>query len=75
MTLAERIDKTVKDYDPYGYADSECSVEYFEECLKKCPEAIIAGLLDHIDTMYEEIEELHKEARELNILLDDSNSM
>lgn len=71
MTLAERIDKTVREYDPYGYADSECSVEYFEDCLKNCPEVIIGGLLDQIDDMNEEIEQLHKEANELTNMLDD----
>ena len=71
MTLAERIDKTVKEYDPYGYRDSECSVEYFEELLKNAPEVIIEGLLDQIDNMNEEIEQLHKEANELTNMLDD----
>ena len=71
MTLAERIDKTVREYDPYGYADSDCSVEYFEDCLKNNPEVIIFGLLDQIDNMNEEIEQLHKEANELTNMLDD----
>ena len=71
MTLAERINITVENYDPYGYRDSECSVEYFEECLKKCPKVIIEGLLDQIDNMNEEIEQLHKEANELTNMLDD----
>ena len=52
MTLAERIDKTVKEWDPYGYRDSECSVEYFQNLLKNNPEVIIEGLLDQIDDMY-----------------------
>lgn len=53
MTLAERINKTVEEWDPYSYRDSECSVEYFEYCLKECPEVIIEGLLDQIDDIYE----------------------
>lgn len=71
MTLAERVNKTVKEYDPYGYRDSECSLGYFEECLQKCPKVIIEGLLDQIDDMNEEIEQLHKEANELTNMLDD----
>ena len=71
MTLAERVNKTVKEYDPYGYRDSECSLGYFEECLQNCPKVIIEGLLDQIDNMNEEIEQLHKEANELTNMLDD----
>lgn len=71
MTLAERIDRTVKDWDPYGYRDSECSAEYFEDLLKNAPEVIIAGLLDQIDDKDEEIAQLHKEANELTNMLDD----
>ena len=65
MTLAERINKTVKEYDPYGYRDSECSLGYFEECLQKCPKVIIEGLLDQIDNMNEEIDELQRENNDL----------
>ena len=54
MTLAERINQAVRDYDPYGYRDSECSVEYFEDALKNSPETIIEGLLDQIDCMQED---------------------
>lgn len=71
MTLAERIDRTVKDWDPYGYRDSECSVDYFEDLLKNSPEVIIEGLLDQIDDKDEEIAQLHKEANELTNMLDD----
>ena len=52
MTLAQRIDQTVKEWDPYGYRDSECSVEYFQHLLENSPEVIIEGLLDQIDDMY-----------------------
>lgn len=55
MTLAERINQTVREYDPYGYRDSECSLEYFEELLKNNPEVIIEGLLDQIDSMQEDM--------------------
>ena len=54
MTLAERIDQTVREYDPYGYRDSDLSVEYFEELLKSNPKIIIEGLLDQIDYMKED---------------------
>ena len=56
MTLAERIDRTVRDWDPFSYADCDCSVEYFEELLKKSPETIIEGLLEQIDCLEEELE-------------------
>lgn len=71
MTLAERIDITVKDYDPYGYRDSECSVDYFKDLLEKAPQVIIEGLLDQIDSMNEEIESLHTENNELTNQLED----
>ena len=58
MTLAKRIDQTVKEWDPYGYRDSECSVEYFEDLLKNSPETIINGLLDQIDDMYESLQDM-----------------
>ena len=58
MTLAERIDNVVKDFDPWGYRDSECSLEYFEELLKKNPEVIIEGLLEQISLMQENIDDL-----------------
>ena len=60
MTLAKRIDKTMHDWDPYGYRDSECSVEFFENLLRRHPEVIIAGLLDMIDELLEEIEDYKK---------------
>ena len=53
MTLAERINQTVENCDPYGYRDSGCSLEYFEELLKNNPEVIIEGLLDQIDELNE----------------------
>lgn len=55
MTLAERIDQTVRDFDLYSYRDAELSVEYFEELLKNSPRVIIEGLLDQIDCMKEEM--------------------
>ena len=57
MTLAERIDKACRDWDPYGYADSDCSVEYFEELLKEEPKIIICGLLDEIDDLMERLQQ------------------
>lgn len=54
MTLAERIDQTVRDFDLYSYRDANLSVEHFENCLKKYPEAIITLLLDMVDCMREE---------------------
>ena len=51
MTLAESVDKVSRDWDPYGYRDSECSVEYFQHLLDDSPEIIIEGLLDIIYDM------------------------
>ena len=65
MTLAERIDQTVRTWDPYGYRDSECSLEYFKELLKNNPEVIIEGLLDQIDCMQEDIDDLEQSASKL----------
>ena len=66
MTLAERINKTVEDWDPWGYRDSDCSLEYFEDLLKNSPETIINGLLDQIDDMQDEIFELSENIRRNN---------
>lgn len=61
MTLAERIDKAIRDWDPYGYRDSDCSVEYIEKTLKEHPEVIIEGFLAQIDCMQEVIDRLYRE--------------
>jgi hypothetical protein len=53
MSLAERLDKIMFDYDPYSYRDSDLSVEFFEESLAKSPETIIDGLLDTIECLME----------------------
>ena len=66
MTLAERIDRIVEAWDPFGYRDSECSVEYFDEALKKNPELVIEGLLEQIDCMQEVIDRLYREKEEQN---------
>lgn len=66
MTLAERIDKIVETWDPFGYRNSECSVEYFDEALKKNPELVIEGLLEQIDCMQEVIDRLYREKEEQN---------
>ena len=66
MTLAERVDKAARNWDPWGYRDSECSVEYFEESIKKCPECVIDGLLEQIDCMQEIIDKLYREKEEKN---------
>ena len=65
MTLAERINKTVYNWDPHCYRDSDCSIEYFEDLLKHSPETIINGLLDQIDQMQEQIEDLELEVDDL----------
>ena len=66
MTLAERINEVVKAWDPYGYRDSDCSVEYFEDALQNCPEVIIDGLLEQIDCMQEVIDKLYPEKEKCN---------
>jgi len=63
MTLAERINKTVEEFDPWGYRYSDCSVPYFEELLEKNPVVIINGLLDQIDSLNEELEEVYRDRR------------
>lgn len=63
MTLAERINQVVEEWDPWGYRDSECSVGYFEDMLKNSPESIIEGLLEQIDCMQELINKLMKGAQ------------
>ena len=56
MTLAEKLNKVMFDYDPYGYRDSDLSLEFFEEALKSEPEMIIDGLLDTIECLMEACE-------------------
>lgn len=51
-TLAERLDTVIHDFDPYGYADMEGSVEQAEYCIKNQPEAVIEELLGIIESMY-----------------------
>ena len=51
MSLVERINSTVESYDPWGYRDSDCSLEHFEELLRDEPAVIIEGLLDMIDEL------------------------
>lgn len=53
MSLAERLDKIMFNYDPYSYRDADLSVEYFEKSLAESPETIIDGLLDTIECLME----------------------
>ena len=53
MSLAERINEVVFNYDPYSYRDADLSVEFFEKSLAESPEAIIDGLLDTIECLME----------------------
>lgn len=53
MTLAEKLNKVIYDYDPYSYRDADLSVEFFEKSLAESPETIIDGLLDTIECLME----------------------
>ena len=65
MSLAERLDKIMFDYDPYSYRDSELSVEFFEKSLAESPEAIIDGLLDTIECLMEACDNYAQEFNEV----------
>ena len=49
MTLAERLDKFLKDYDFHDYQDNDGSVEEAEKILKESPETVISNLLDILE--------------------------
>ena len=49
MTLAERLDKFMKDYDFYDYQDNDGSVEEAKKILKESPETVISNLLDILE--------------------------
>lgn len=51
MTLAERLDKVIQNFDPYGYADMEGSVEQAEYCIKNQPEAVIEELVGMLEEL------------------------
>lgn len=51
MTLAKRLDKVYRDYDPYEYEDMDGSVEEAERVLKESPETVISDLLDIIEDL------------------------
>ena len=53
MSLAERLDKIMFNYDSYSYRDADLSVEFFEKSLAESPETIIDGLLDMIECLME----------------------
>lgn len=61
-TLAERIDKTMHDYDIYAYQDNDISMENVEYCIKNNPEGVIEDLLSIIEDYSEQIEALQVEA-------------
>ena len=49
MTLAERLDKFMKDHDPYEYDHNDWSLEETEKVLKESPENVINELLDILE--------------------------
>lgn len=53
-TLAERLDKVMQDADPYGYRDSEMSVEEAERCIEQDPESVIEDLVSILEGYMEE---------------------
>ena len=56
--LAKTLDNFVQEYDPWGYRDSECSVEYFEDLIDKNPKLVIAELLIIAEDMKDIIKEV-----------------
>ena len=55
MTTAERLDKFTEYWDPYGYRDSDMSLETAQYNLTNCPEVIVDYLLDIIEELEEAI--------------------
>ena len=51
MSLAERLDKFLSNFDPFEYADCEGSVEKAEIILQESPETVISDLLDILEDM------------------------
>lgn len=51
MSLAERLDKFLQDFDPFEYADCEGSVEKAEKILQESPETVISDLLDILEDL------------------------
>lgn len=49
MTLAERLNKFMKDYDPHEYDHNDWNLEETEKVLKESPENIISELLDILE--------------------------
>ena len=49
MTLAERVNDLVFDYDPWGYVDSDCSPQYFEDLIENNPKAVIEELVNMLE--------------------------
>ena len=54
MTLAERLDKIMHDFDPYSYADMEGSVEQAEYCIENKPLEVIEELVGMIEELMED---------------------
>ena len=52
-TLAERVDKVMHDYDPYGYSNMDGSVEAAERAIKENPESVIEELVKMLENIME----------------------
>ena len=64
MSLAEKLDKIMYEYDPFSYRDSELSLEYFEKSIKETPEMVIDGLLDIMKCLMEECDNYAEQLQE-----------
>lgn len=53
--VVERLDQFLRDWDIYGYRDSDMSIEVSMNNIEHCPEVIIDYLLDIIDELQEEL--------------------
>lgn len=51
MTLAERLDRFMRDFDPYEYADCDGSLEATENFLRESPEQVVDMLLNILEEM------------------------
>lgn len=63
MSLAEKLDKVMFEYDTFGYRDSEFSPDYFEMMIKEAPDQIIDGLLEIIGELMESCNNYAKELK------------
>ena len=56
MTLAERINRIVKEWDPDGYEDRGYSIELLSNLLEHNPKILIEDLVDYMDAMLDAID-------------------